>query len=253
VVIFRLILTGILLTGLCHTLQADETLAERLLASYAPIKTVSCEVRKESEVEGNEMRMLSRVYYEKPDRLHVENFSPVKRRIIADGTTFYSYIEGDARGFSRPVAQLNDEMLRQLRKIPGTAMDHLMHLKGRPEEDLPGTEQFPVRRAYQTDTVYVVLSLDDKHRLTRIAFYRSPEMQVLAGAYEYSGFEEVLPDIWIPMHHQGVMHMDAVQSRETVRLSNYQVNEPIAPSLFNPAGFFGKTDFVDSFEAVYER
>ena len=58
--------------------------------------------------------MLSRVYYQRPDRLHVENFSPVKRHIVSDGTVFRSYTEGAPQGFSRPVAELNEEMLRNL-------------------------------------------------------------------------------------------------------------------------------------------
>ena len=68
---------------------------DRVLKSYDSIQTFSCEIRRDTPLpDGQTLRMLSRVYYQRPDRLHVENFSPVKRRIISDGTVFRSYAEG---------------------------------------------------------------------------------------------------------------------------------------------------------------
>ena len=55
---------------------AAETLVTRLLAGYDRIQTVSCNVRRESESSAAKGLTLSRVYYQKPDCLHVENFQP---------------------------------------------------------------------------------------------------------------------------------------------------------------------------------
>ena len=99
-----------------------ETVRERLLRSYDAIQSLSCEIRRDMPLpDGQTVRMLSRVYYQRPDRLHVENFSPVKRRIVSDGAVFRSYAEGAPQGFSRPVSELNEEMLRNLRSVPGSA------------------------------------------------------------------------------------------------------------------------------------
>ena len=55
-----------------------ETVRERLLKSYDAVQTLSCEIRRDTPLpDGQTLRMLSRVYFQRPDRLHVENSSPV--------------------------------------------------------------------------------------------------------------------------------------------------------------------------------
>ncbi|MFH0952866.1 MAG: hypothetical protein V1873_00900 [Verrucomicrobiota bacterium] len=229
-----------------------ETLADRLLASYDPVQSVTCEIRKDMEAQAGAMRMLSRVYYQKPDRLNVDQAAPVPRRIVADGKTFYSYIDGDAKGFSRLIEKLSDEMIINLRKVPGTAMDHLLKLRGVAEKDLDGTPEFPVRKGYETAKVFVVLSLDATGRLARVEFFTSPEMKDKTGQYDYSAFREVLPGVWIPCLHQGTFRIAGSESKETSRVDNLSVNQPIAPSLFDPGPFFKGVEFVDEFGKIYE-
>lgn len=228
-----------------------ETLAERLLAGYAPVQTVSCEARKDTRTAGGSVRMLSRVFYERPDRLHVENVSPIPRRIVCDGTNFFSFVEGDPKGFSRPVGLLDEEMAIQLRKVPGTAMDHLMRLEGVAEDVLSPTAESPVRRGYATDSVYFVICCDATGRLARIELYPDASMKNEAGAYTYEQFEEVLPGVWMPMLHRGRFRLAGVDVEETSRFTHVRVNEPIAPRLFVAAPFFEGVAFVDRFEELY--
>ncbi len=228
-----------------------ETLAERILASYDPVRSVSCEVRKDSEAGGRTMRMLSRVYYEKPDRLHVDQPAPIPRRIVADGTTFYSYIEGDPKGFSRPIAKLNEEMQINLRKVPGTAMDHLLKLKGVAETNLPPTAEFAERKGYDTGKLFVVLSTDATGRLARIEFFSSPAMEETNLRCDYSDFRQVDGGAWIPCLHKAVLRLGGVESRETTRVDNLAVNQAIPANLFVAAPFFKDVEFVDSFEEIY--
>ena len=63
----------------------EPTLAERLCDRYEAIETITCAIRKTTRSPESTVRMLSRVHYRRPDHIHVENVSPVKRRIIADG------------------------------------------------------------------------------------------------------------------------------------------------------------------------
>jgi len=248
----------LVLTTICASMaKADvlgrTTLVERLLAQYEPIKTVSCEVRKVTKGPGGKIRTLSRVYYRRPDQIHVETVSPLKRRIISDGSRLYSYIEGDPRGFSRPVGKLDKDMAISLRKIPGTAMDHLLRLKGVPEQNLEATPGFPVRKGYKTDKLFAVLSLDPVGRLARIAFYDSPGMRSKTAQCEYSRFREVATGIWIPRLHRTVALIEGVETRETVRISNLAVNEPIANGLFVAHSFFEGIEFAENFEDIYEQ
>ena len=229
-----------------------ETLVARLLKDYEAVQTLTCDLRRDNESGPDKMRFLSRIYYARPDRLHVENSAPIERTIVSDGATFYSYIQGDPKGFSRPVDKLDAEMLRSLRKVPGTAMDHLLRLENTPETELPGTAEFPVRRGYDTGKLFAVLSVDASNRLARIEFFTSADQATLTGQYDYSAFQEVAPGVWIPCLHQGLMRATGQETRETTRVSNLSVNTPIAEGLFVPAPYFKGVEFVDSFKAIYE-
>lgn len=241
------------LVGLAATGVLAETLVERLIKDYEAVQTLTCDLRRDNEAGADKMRFLSRIYYARPDRLHVENTAPIERTIVSDGTNFYSYIAGDPKGFSRPVSELDVEMLRSLRKVPGTAMDHLLRLAGVSETELPATAEFPVRRGYDAGKLFAVLSTDASNRLARIEFYTSADQKTLTGQYDYSAFQEVAPGVWIPCLHQGAMRVAGQETRETTRVSNLSINTPIGNGLFIAAPYFKGVDFVDSFKTIYEQ
>ncbi len=243
------ILMAIISLGWAGTLLAD-TLAEQLLERYEQVETVTCDVRRDLSNEDGRMRWLSRVYYQRPNRLHVENHAPLQRRIIADGETMYQYNDGQPRGFRRAIADLDERMLHGLHKVPGTAMEHLYRLRGVPEIELEGEGTYPIRRAYKTERVTVVLHADEKYRLGRIAFYADPERSEQTGEIDFSAFEEVLDGVWIPMLHQGRFTSGGLETRETTRISNMTVNEPIPQHLFNASTFFKDVEWVDRFEEL---
>ena len=211
----------------------SETVAERLLASYTAIETLSCDFRKDIESPAGNVRRLSRIFFQRPDHLHVDNVSPVKRRIVADGTALYSYIEGDPRGFSRPVSELDQDWLASLRNIPGTAIEHLVRLAGLPEQELYATEDFPVRRGYQAEKVYVVLKQK-------------------TAAYAYRSLEQVTPGVWIAKLIEADVWMNGQKMTEVSRLTNLSVNQPLAASLFNPEVYFKDIEFVRDMKDVYK-
>ena len=247
--IFRV---GLLLAVMgAGTLRA-ETVAEQLIAGYERVQSVSCEIRRDMETSARKMRWLSRVYFQRPDRLHVDNSAPLPRRIVADGTNFFSYAEGDRKGFSRPIAQLDTDMLISLRKIPGTAMDHLLRLRGLAETNLPATAAFSVRRGYAAAKTFVVLSLDASNRLIRVEFFATAEQRQKTAQYDYSAFQEVAPGAWIPCLHKGVFNLGGVESYETTRVNNLAVNQAIPPKLFDHDLFFQKVEFVGSFDEIYK-
>jgi hypothetical protein len=225
-----------------------DTLVQRLLAGYDRIQTVTCRIRKDTATPNGKVRMLSRVFYRRPDRLHVENTIPgalsaAVRRIVSDGTNIHTHVEGDEEGFLVPVSELDDKMAIELRRVPGTAMDHLLRLRDAPEDKLPATPEFAERKGYRTPRLYAVLSLDAAGRLARVEFFRSAEMKIKSGEYRYSAFEEVLPGVWIPRRHQGRLTEAGTEIEETVRISDLAVNTPIAARMFAPDSFFPGVEF----------
>mgnify|MGYP000079574565 CR=1 FL=1 len=246
-----LFLSGFLAAALAAARAgAGETLAERLLAAYDGVQSVACRIHKETTVGGRSVATLSRVFYQRPDRLHVDNYAPVRRTIVCDGTNFASYAQGDPRGFSRPVEKLDEDMLFQLRKVPGTAMDHLFKLRGLAETNLP-PEGFAERKGYDAGRVFVVLCADATGRLARVEFYATPSLRDRTAVYDYSDFAAAAPGVWIPRRHEGRFRVGGAESAETVRVERLAVNEPIAPGLFRLANFFEDVRFVDRFEDIY--
>lgn len=242
---------GWMAMGVMVHAACGETVLERVLKPYDSIQNLSCEIRRDTPLpDGQMLRMLSRVYYLRPDRLHVENFSPVKRRIVSDGTVFRSYTEGAPKGFSRPVAELSDEMLRNLRMVPGSAANMLEVLAGSTEVPLDPTAEFPVRAGYDNGKSFAVLNLDGQGRLARFEIYSSAAMTDLSTRTDFSAFQEVLPGVWIASLQQSKITIQGLERTETTRVDNLVANGEIPAALFESGAFFTGVEFVDSFEKI---
>lgn len=235
---------------LCQPVQAESTWLEQLLAGYDQIESVTTDVRRDISNEDGNIRWLSRVYFQRPDRMHSENFIPLPRRIIADGEEMFQHNAGHPRGFRRRIEDLDETMLYNLRRVPGTAMEHLFRLQGAPEEVLPGTEEYPVRHAYTVNDVYVIIEADAEERPVRIGFYTGPDREQMTGEIISSHFEEVLDGVWIGMRQQSQVTVDGKVTREMVRFGNYEVNMEIPPRLFDADVFFEGVRWVDRFDQL---
>jgi len=251
--LFHQILIAAAMLGANAVSAAEPTLAEKLCAGYDQVETVNCRVRKTSEVDGKTATLLSQVYYQRPDRMHVENIAPVRRRIIADGRQFYYYVEGMARGFSCPLVKLEGEWSIMQKSVPGSAMEHLLRLPGVPEIELPGVPGYPLRRGYAREKVFVVLACDAEGRLARIDFFKTPEMKNLTASVEYSDFRKVTDTCWLAGLQQGTAYFGANTVRETRRFDNLLINKPLTAGLFDAVAFFPKVDFVDDFNKLTDE
>jgi outer membrane lipoprotein-sorting protein len=224
---------------------------DRLLSEYGKIETVTCQIRRTRSGDSGKVKFLSRVYWTNGDKIHAEGVTPFKRRTIADGKRLFQYVEGSSKGFSRTVEALSEPMLISLRFVPGTAMDHLLHLKDAKETILSPEEKAPKRVGIETDKNYVVLLFDAQDRLTRIDFFKTPAMKELNGTYQYRDFSEVIPGVWVPLTHEAVVQSAAMTYKETVKVDRFIANKPIAESLFIAPNFFDKgIDFVDDFAKI---
>jgi len=236
----------------CVATALSATEVDRLLGEYGQINTATCHIRRIVKSEAGETSFISRVYWKNDDHLHVENLAPIPRRIISDSSTFFSYVEGDPKGFSRSVDDLSKPMLFSLRKIPGTAMDHLLRLKGLDEQRLDSNGKLH-QIAYDTGSQYVVLGFDSQHRLVTINFFKTAERTIRTASYRYSNFKEVVTGIWIPLIHEATLYGEGIDRvSETIHLDRLVINQPVAVSWFDPKTFFDKeVDFVDSFAKIY--
>ncbi len=229
------------------------TLAEQLIAADAAITSVRCDIRRETLVAGQRVHTLSRVWYARPDRLRVETVTPEPRRILVDGTNIYKWVEGHTEGVRLPLAEAPEAERLQVRKVPGTAEDYLLRLRGVPEQPLPPTEAFPVRRGYASPEPhpFAELAMDPQGRLGQVAYFSTAAQTNRLLQVEFGGWREAQPGLWFPCLQQAtVTGPDGKTIRETVRVSAWVVNQPFDSSLFEVASAAKGVRFVSVDEMV---
>lgn len=237
-IVHRLLLMGAALT--IGTVRAEDTttlsLVERLLTENKKIQSVQCEIRRETEVGGTLVPTLSRVWFERSDRLHVETVTPSERRIVVDGKTIHKWIAGQTNGVLIPLADAPAQELLQVRRVPATAEEYLLQIRGSPETTLPPEGGFPIRRAYTPSAPhpYTVLALDETGRLARLEFFDPALRTHKLLQVNFSNWKEVKPGIWISCLQKTVgKTRTGTDMRETLRVSSLAVNEPINPEQFD--------------------
>ena len=223
------------------------TLAQRVTASYRDVVTYSAEVRKTTEAGSRSVRLLSRFFARRPDCVHVDNVSPMQRRIVADGNRLYYYEKGAKRGFSRPIAELDADWLVQLRSLPGTPLEHVIRLQDTAETELPASVEHPIRRGYATPKVYVVLCANRDERIERIEFYRQADLKERTGQCEYRDFVREA-GAWFARIEKTSLDRKGDPVSETRIVESIVVNGPVADSLFRPDAFFDNVEFVSEID-----
>ena len=229
----------------------EVSLAERLIKENERIRTIRCDIRRETDVDGKRMTTLSRVWFERPDRLRVETVMPDARRIVVDGTAIHKWIEGQAEGVRIPLADSPEGELLQVRKTPGMVDDHLMRLRGIAETELPPAEGFPVRRAYKPPAPHplTILSLDATGRLARLEFLDPGDGETRLLRTDFEGWREVGPGIWIAcLQKTDAKGRDGTKVVETLRVSGLAVNAPVEASNFDVAAQAAGVRFLTSEE-----
>lgn len=224
-----------------------------LLATYGSVPQLSCELRRDVKTpEGDSIRFLSRIYFQRPDRLHAENLSPMKRRTVCDGTTLRQYTEGLPRGFSRPVSELEGEALTNLRMLPGSNANWLEPLKDFDETDLPPADGATRRIACTSPgKAYTVLSFDGQGRWIRLEMYSAPDCSNRLLLAELDDFSEIVPGTWLACRQRIDISMDGAVRSETIRLDNLSATAPIPDAMFDAESFFPGVTFVDSFDKMF--
>lgn len=228
-----------------------QTLAERLASPYTAVTSMTCTVRKQVMTQGREALHLSRVWFARPDRLRVESLLPVKRLIIADGLDLYYHIAGDSCGLKRAIPDLGEDMRVEIRRVPGTAMEHLLRLLGLPEVALPPEPDWPLRAGYDTGRFFAVLNVDKDGRLGRVEVFDSKKMGNKLGRYDYSAWRELAAGVWIACRQEACFIYEGNEIRETTRIENPVVNKEIAAGLFEAAQAFSGVTFSPEGEAGF--
>ena len=241
----RYMITACLLFAVVPVL-AGETLADRLCAGFDSVTSLSCQSRKTVSMGGDTVTMLSHVYFQHPARLHVENVSPLKRLIVADGSTFYLHHRGKTKGFSRPLDRLDPVWRMMVDAVAATPLEHILRLRGLAEQELPPAAALPVRRGYTIATnIFVVLNCDATGRLARIEYFASPAAQNKTVSVDYANFVAVSSNCWLSLLQKTIATVGTNTVVETRRFDNIEFNRPIDPQFFNPKGYFAGVKFVD--------
>ena len=221
--------------------------AARLLDGFASVKTLSCEMRRDKPLPGGgTVRMLSRVLYEAPNRINSENVTPVARRTVCDGERLWQHVDELETGFSRPVAELPDEMRDNLGMLPGSNANLLWTLRDAAEEPLDPEDG--IRRVgHALENAYAILGFDDEGRWV-LYEVRTPDREgpSLLKA-RYSDFQELAPGVWLACRQESVLHVQGVRATESLRITRVRANDPIPAASFDGEAFFPGVRFVSDF------
>ncbi len=222
-----------------------------LVAAYEPIASVRCDVRREVAGPHGTVRRLSRVVWARPERLYSENFSPVRRRVVSDGTNFFSHVEGDPFGFSRPVAELDEDMRRPLSVVPGSPMDLLLRWV-----DAPEREEAPISNGWRRVVVDGQppgsIVMDEAGRPVRIEVVRSEGGISPLAVWTYDRWVRTPSGVWIATRHEAVMTGGSEPLREVTFFENYRADVTVAATEFQEAiRAFRNVRFTNEWSAIY--
>lgn len=226
--------------------------AQRQIELYRTISSVTASVRKTTEAADSTVRMLSRVHYKKGGFIHVENIAPAKRRIIADGKNLYYYDENVARGFSRPISELDEEWTSSLNTVPGSPMEHLLKMQKLEQSPATAPEPDQTAFAYHDAKNHVVMTLDAEKRIVKIEFFEDQKLTRSFAIFKYSHFIKA-GDVWLSSTHTASSRLpDGSELSEVRQFDNVSVNKDIPDKLFDHKLFMDEVEFVSEFEKTWE-
>ncbi len=235
------------------TAEPGGRLVDQLIQANRRIHSLQCDIRREVESAGKITTTLSRVSFQRGDRLCVETVTPTPRRIVVDGTAIHKWIDGHPKGVRLPLEDATSAELLQVRRVPASGEEYLLLLKDAPETALPPTPEFPTRRGYSASAPhpFVVLSLDDKGRLSRVEFLDPDNHDKRLTRVDFGGWREAAPGLWIACTQlTETRARNGVSSHETLRVSRLKVNEEIRKHTFSPAHWADDIEFVTPAEML---
>jgi len=212
-------------------------LVDRLIEANGKIQSMRCDIRREVEVKDRLVSTLSRIWFARPDHLHVETVTPNPRRIVVDGEAIYKWIDGQSEGVRIPLAEAPEAELLQVRRLPASGEEYLLRLKGAPETPLPAEDGFTVRRAYTPAAPhpYTIVALDEEGRLARIELFNPEDHSHRLSRVDFGGWKDI-GDFWIAtVQLTEARGRDNVALYETLRVSQLKINETIDPTQFEAA------------------
>ncbi len=247
------ILSAALILALCvGCARTERTEVQSLIAEFKEINTVTCSVRKTTNSKEFSLRMMSRVHYKKGGFIHVENIAPSKRRIIADGKALYYHDATVKKGFSKPIEKLDADWSASLDTVPASPMEHLLKMltleQAPASEKITGGQKF----TYHGDKHHIVMTLDDKHRVTSLEFFKDEELKTRYAAYTYTAFVKA-GNTWLAQTHKAELTLpDGSEVNEIRQFDNLAVNATIPAKLFDHDLFMKDVEFVDDFTETWE-
>lgn len=213
-------------------------------ASYKGITSLMVEMRRTTELQnGKSLRTLSTVYFKRDDKFHSETVSPIHRRVIADGVNFRMYIDESPYGVKSPVEKLPQEMLANMRAVPGSPESFLMAFSDAEEEVLPLDDSSKTLVGLLSKDGYGCVEISEKGCVLKFSVYATKDMNEKRMEVEFSDYIEPVSGVWLPKKHVSTFFINGKGYKDVLKLVNLSVNEEIADSIFNHDAYFSGVSF----------
>lgn len=216
-------------------------------ARYAAVSNVSCTVRRSVLIggkDGGSGESVSRIVWQRGDKLNVQRISPERRRTVIDGATVWTASDGQESPVSFPVSEQLPSQAANLRAVPGSPEEVLSVLDPATAEDLARAGDSAARRVAfavsdeESQVARAVLSFDGNGFVASLQGYSDDAMATPLFKTVFSAPAEVLPGVMlfrkiVTESEAGGRTLSAVSSFERIR-----VNETLAPATFDAKAFF---------------
>ena len=216
-------------------------------ARYAAVSNVLCTVRRSVLIggkDGGSGESVSRIVWQRGDKLNVQRISPERRRTVIDGATVWTASDGQESPVSFPVSEQLPSQAANLRAVPGSPEEVLSVLDPATAEDLARAGDSAARRVAfavsdeESQVARAVLSIDGNGFVASLQGYSDDAMATPLFKTVFSAPAEVLPGVMlfrkiVTESEAGGRTLSAVSSFERLR-----VNETLAPATFDAKAFF---------------
>ena len=216
-------------------------------ARYGTVTNVACTVRRAVSATGRDSgsaEAVSRIAWERGNRLNVQKLAPEKRRTVIDGHTVWTAAEGEEKPVTFAVSDQLPSQAANLRSVPASPEESLTLLDPASATEItPAAPPFARQIAFHYAdtnalTAVAVLSFDADGFVCRMEAFSDEARSALVFTTDFLAPFEPIPGVRLFRKIETVSTIEGRTIRAVSSFSQLRVNEALPPSIFDPKAFF---------------
>ena len=227
---------------------AATNVLDAVSARYDVVTNVACTVRRAVSANGRDgggsAEAVSRIAWERGNRLNVQKLAPEKRRTVIDGQSVWTAAEGEGKPVTFAVSDQLPSQAANLRSVPASPEETLATLDPASAAEItPAAPPFARQVAFHyadtnAITAVAVLSFDVDGFVCRLEAFTDETRSALVFTTDFLAPIEPIPGVRLFRKIETVSTIEGRTVRAVSSFSQLRVNETLPPSVFDPKAFF---------------